>query len=253
MGKQTYQSRIQNERVCMQYKAVIFDMDGTILDTADDLTASVNYAMGVCGRKHDFVRADGMRMFGSGAHTALQRALAIEAGETDPACLRRIGSAEMMTVPGIDEAEVARIEEIFHPYYLEHSMDRTGPYEGIMDLLYTLREKGIRTAVVSNKPDPAVKKLALDCFENMFDAAAGEQSGIRRKPAPDMVNAVLKDFGIAPEEALYIGDTEIDVETSENTGMPCVCVSWGLRPVDFPESLKPFAILDTPAQLLDLL
>ena len=237
----------------MQYKAVIFDMDGTILDTANDLTASVNYAMKACGHKHDYVRADGMRMFGSGVHTALQRALAIEAGRTDPAYLRRIGTAEMMTVPGIDETEVSRIEAVLRPYYLEHSMDETGPYEGIMDLLRTLRERGIRTAVVSNKPDPAVRKLAEDCFENMFDCAAGEQTGIRRKPAPDMVNVVLKDFGIAPREAVYIGDTEIDVETANNTGMPCVCVSWGFRPVDFLQTLKPLAIIDSPAQLLDLL
>ena len=237
----------------MQYKAVIFDMDGTILDTANDLTASVNYAMKACGHKHDYVRADGMRMFGSGVHTALQRALAIEAGRTDPAYLRSIGTAEMMTVPGIDETEVSRIEAVLRPYYLEHSMDETGPYEGIMDLLRTLRERGIRTAVVSNKPDPAVRKLAEDCFENMFDCAAGEQTGIRRKPAPDMVNVVLKDFGIAPREAVYIGDTEIDVETANNTGMPCVCVSWGFRPVDFLQTLNPLAIIDTPAQLLDLL
>ena len=237
----------------MQYKAVIFDMDGTILDTANDLTASVNYAMKACGHKHDYVRADGMRMFGSGVHTALQRALAIEAGRTDPAYLRSIGTAEMMTVPGIDETEVSRIEAVLRPYYLEHSMDETGPYEGIMDLLRTLRERGIRTAVVSNKPDPAVRKLAEDCFENMFDCAAGEQTGIRRKPAPDMVNVVLKDFGIAPREAVYIGDTEIDVETANNTGMPCVCVSWGFRPVDFLQTLTPLAIIDTPAQLLDLL
>ena len=237
----------------MQYKAVIFDMDGTILDTANDLTASVNYAMKACGHKHDYVRADGMRMFGSGVHTALQRALAIEAGRTDPAYLRSIGTAEMMTVPGIDEIEVSRIEAVLRPYYLEHSMDETGPYEGIMDLLRTLRERGIRTAVVSNKPDPAVRKLAEDCFENMFDCAAGEQTGIRRKPAPDMVNVVLKDFGIAPREAVYIGDTEIDVETANNTGMPCVCVSWGFRPVDFLQTLKPLAIIDSPAQLLDLL
>ncbi len=211
----------------MQYKAVIFDMDGTILDTAGDLTSSVNYAMGKCGHKHDYVREQGKRLFGSGAHAALQRALAIEAGITDPAKLREIGTPEMMTVPGIDESEVARIE--------------------------ALRERGIPTAVVSNKPDPAVKKLADDCFDNLLDAAAGEQEGIRRKPAPDMVQAVLKDFGIAPEEALYIGDTEIDIQTAANTGMPCVCVSWGFRSVDFLRSMNPFAIIDTPAELLDLL
>ena len=237
----------------MQYKAVIFDMDGTILDTVNDLTTSVNYAMRKCGHRHDYVRADGMRMFGSGVHTALQRALVMEAGETDDARLRMIGTPEMMTVPGIDEAEVARIEEVMRPYYLEHSRDETGPYEGIMELLQALLDMGIRTAVVSNKPDPAVKKLAAECFDNLFDAAAGEQAGIRRKPAPDMVNAVLQDFGIAPEEALYIGDTEIDIETAANTGMPCVCVSWGFRPVEFLKSLHPMAIIDKPMELLNLL
>lgn len=237
----------------MRYKAVIFDMDGTILDTADDLTASVNYAMERCGHRHDYIKADGIRMFGSGAHTALQRALAMEKGMEDSAQLRRIGTSECMTVPGIDEAEVARIEEIFRPYYLEHSMDKTGPYDGILDLLRALRSQGFKTAVVSNKPDPAVVKLAEDCFENLFDEAAGEKAEIRRKPAPDMVLSVLDRFEIAPEEAIYIGDTEIDIETAVNCKMNCVCVSWGFRPRDFLESLHPFAIIDRPQELLPLL
>ena len=237
----------------MRYKAVIFDMDGTILDTVDDLTVSVNYAMGRCGHRNDFTRKDGFRMFGSGAHTALQRALAMEAGIDDSAELRRIGTPGFMTVAGIDEAEVARIEEVFRPHYLVHSMDRTGPYDGILDLLRALRSKGFKTAVVSNKPDPAVVKLAGDCFENLFDEAAGEQAGIRRKPAPDMVVSVLRRFGITPREALYIGDSEVDVETAVNTGMDCVCVSWGFRPRDFLETLHPFAIIDRPEDLLPLL
>ena len=239
----------------MQYKAVIFDMDGTILDTAGDLTSSVNYAMGKCGHKHDYVREQGKRLFGSGAHAALQRALAIEAGITDPAKLREIGTPEMMTVPGIDESEVARIEAVFRPYYLEHSMDKTGPYDGIPDLLRELRSRGFKTAVVSNKPDPAVVKLAADCFDNLFDEAAGEkeQEGIRRKPAPDMVLSVLDRFGVTPREALYLGDSEVDVETSVNCGMDCVCVSWGFRPRDFLESLHPLAIIDHPQELLSLL
>ena len=230
-------------------------MDGTILDTVDDLTVSVNYAMGRCGHRNDFTRKDGFRMFGSGAHTALQRALAMEAGIDDSAELRRIGTPGFMTVAGIDEAEVARIEKVFRPHYLEHSMDKTGPYDGIPDLLRELRNRGFKTAVVSNKPDPAVVKLAADCFDNLFDAAAGEkeQEGIRRKPAPDMVLSVLDRFGVTPREALYLGDSEVDVETSVNCGMDCVCVSWGFRPRDFLESLHPFAIIDHPKELLSLL
>lgn len=234
----------------MKYSAIIFDMDGTILDTADDLTAAVNYAMKQCGHRHDFVRADGMRMFGSGAHTALQRALAMEAGMEDEEQLRLIGTPACPAAPGIEEAEVARIETIYRPYYLDHSMDRTGPYDGILDLLRTLRARKIRTAVVSNKPDPAVKKLAADCFENLFDAAIGEQPGMRRKPAPDMTLATLWEIGASPEEAVYLGDTEIDIEAAASAGMDCICVSWGFRSRRFLQSLHPLAIIDRPEELL---
>ena len=236
-----------------KYKAVIFDMDGTILDTVEDLVLSVNHAMAECGHRHDFTKEDGKRMFGSGAHTALQRALAMEAGLDDDARLRQIGTPELMTVPGIDEAEVARIEDCFRPYYLAHSTDHTGPYRGIVDLLRTLRAQNYRTAVVSNKPDPAVRKLSADCFDNLFDAAMGEQPGIRKKPAPDMVLAVLKRFGATPPEALYVGDSEVDAATSRNAGMDCVCVSWGFRSRSFLESLHPFAIIDRPEEFHALL
>lgn len=239
----------------MKYKAIIFDMDGTILDTVDDLVTSVNYAMGRCGHRHDFVRKDGFLMFGSGVHVALQRALSMEKGMNDPAQLRLIGTPGCMTAPGIDEEELGKIEEAFRPFYLEHSMDKTGPYDGIPDLLRELRSRGFKTAVVSNKPDPAVVKLAADCFDNLFDEAAGEkeQEGIRRKPAPDMVLSVLDRFGVTPREALYLGDSEVDVEASVNCGMDCVCVSWGFRPRDFLETLHPLAIIDHPQELLSLL
>ena len=236
-----------------KYKAVIFDMDGTILDTVDDLRASINYALARCGHKHDFTREQCKELFGSGVHTALQRALSIEAGEQDQEILRLIGTPQRMTVPGIDEKEIERIEGVFRPYYLEHSMEHTGPYDGIMDLLRTLRSRGFKTAVVSNKPDPAVRKLAEECFEGLFDVSTGEQPGIRRKPAPDMTEEAMRLLGVSAGESLYLGDSEIDVQTALNTGMDCVCVTWGFRSADFLESLHPLALISTPSELLSFL
>ncbi|MDO5134014.1 MAG: HAD family hydrolase [Eubacteriales bacterium] len=245
----------------MKYNTVIFDMDGTILNTVDDLTASVNFAMEACGHRHDFTCEDTKCLFGSGAHTALQRALAMEAGVTDPAALLRIGAAEntgeaLAGKPAglqINEQEVLRIEEIQRPYYLEHSDDHAGPYDGIMDLLRALRLKGYKTAVVSNKQDPAVRKLAERYFDNLFDAALGEQPGIRRKPAPDMMESVLRQLDIDAGQALYLGDSEVDVETARNAHMDCICVSWGFRPREFLASLHPLAVIDSPLELLSYL
>lgn len=237
----------------MKYRAVLFDMDGTILDTVGDLNASINYALGRCGHRHDFTLEDTKRLFGSGVHTAIQRALSMEAGNDEESYLIRIGTPGFMTVPGIDENEVAAIEQVFRPYYLEHSLDRTGPYEGIPGLLSSLRALGLKTAVLSNKPDPAVRKLADDIFPGLFDEAAGESPGIRRKPAPDMTQAMLAKLGLLANEAVYIGDSEVDVETAAASGMDCVCVSWGFRSRKFLEALHPLAVIDRAGDLLPLL
>ena len=145
----------------MRYKAVIFDMDGTILDTSGDLTAAVNYAMAKFGHRSDFPTEDGCLFFGSGAHTAIQRALAREAG-MDRDEILKIGSAKNSVVPGIDEDEVLRILEVYQPYYKAHNAILTSAYPGITDLLKKLRSAGVRTAVVSNKPDNSVTQLAED-------------------------------------------------------------------------------------------
>ena len=213
----------------MLYKAAIFDMDGTILDTKGDLTAAVNYAMGLCGHRSDFTTADGCLFFGSGAHTAIQRALAREAG-MDRAQILRIGSDQNTAVPGIDEDEVARILAVYQPYYKAHNAELTRPFPGIPQLLKKLRLAGIRTAVVSNKPDNSVVQLAADYFDREFDLAIGETRGIARKPAPDMNYLILDKLGIDVRDAVYIGDTEIDVATARNTGMDCIMVEWGFRP-----------------------
>ena len=232
----------------MFYKAAIFDMDGTILDTSEDLTAAINYAMGIHGRRHDFKREDGCRLFGSGVHTAIQRALAMEAGMPREE-LVRIGADENSAVPGIDEDLVMRILATYQPYYKAHNADLTRPFPGIVDLLRKLRAADVRTAVVSNKPDNSVVQLASDYFDSGFDLAIGEPQGIARKPAPDMNYMILEKLGIRVQDAVYIGDTEIDIATARNTGMDCIMVDWGFRPRSELEALGAKVIVSTADEL----
>ena len=185
----------------MRYKAVIFDMDGTILDTSEDLAAAINYALAKFGHRGDFPVEDVCLFFGSGAHTAVQRALAREAGMSREEILE-IGSAVNGAVPGIDEEEVQRILEVYQPYYKAHNAIRTCAYPGIRDLLVRLREAGVLTAVVSNKPDNSVTQLAEDYFDGLFDLAIGETAGIARKPAPDMNYLILDKLGVSAERRL---------------------------------------------------
>lgn len=228
----------------MFYKAAIFDMDGTILNTSQDLTNAINYAMEIHGHRHDFKPEEGCCFFGSGIHTAIQRALSYEAG-MPLSELTKIGSERNAAVPGIDEDTVLRIQETYSPYYKAHNAVLTQPYAGIEDLLKKLRNAGVKTAVVSNKPDNSVVQLAEDYFPGGFDLAIGETDGIARKPAPDMNYLILDKLGITADEAVYIGDTEIDIATARNTGMDCIMVGWGFRPRKTLEELGAQVIVPT--------
>ena len=210
----------------MRYKAVIFDMDGTILDTSEDLAAALNYALAQFGHRGDFPVEDVCLFFGSGAHTAVQRALAREAG---------MGREEIL--------------EIGSAVYKEHNAIRTCAYPGIKELLIKLREAGVLTAVVSNKPDNSVTQLAEDYFGGLFDLAIGETEGIARKPAPDMNYLILDKLGVSAEDAVYVGDTEIDIATARNTGMDLIMVSWGFRPVSYQKSLGATTIVDSADEI----
>ncbi len=210
-----------------RYKAAVFDMDGTILDTIEDLKDAINHAMAHFGHKADFTAKETFAFFGSGALTALKRALAAEKWLTDDQ-IAAIGTRDEPKLP-FDSSIADEILEYYKPYYAEHCAVKTGPYEGIIGLLSELRKAGIKTAVVSNKPDEAVQTLCIDHFPGCFDHAAGEKAGIRRKPAPDMIYAALEDMGIAPEDAVYVGDTEVDIETARNSDLDCICVDWGFR------------------------
>lgn len=187
-------------------KAVIFDLDGTLLNTLADLRTAVNLALAaydLSERSMEEIR----RAVGNGIRKLISR-----------------------SVPeGIDVSLEEAVFERFQTEYKLHCSDETAPYPGVLDLLKRLREEGFLLAVVSNKADFAVQELMKQYFPNLYDEALGETEGIARKPAPDMVEEVLKRLGVEKADAVYVGDSEVDVETARNTGLLCICVTWGFR------------------------
>ena len=235
-----------------KWECAVFDMDGTTLDTVGDLRDAINYAMGQAGHRSDFSLQDAAAFFGSGIRVAAVRALCLERGAA-LADLEQIGTEGDGTVAE-NAAEADRIAAIFRPYYTAHSEQLTRPYPGVAELLKALRGAGIRTAVVSNKPDAAVQLLCEKYFPSLLDGAMGEQEpDIRRKPAPDMVFKVLKRLGISPERAVYIGDSEVDLETAANCGMDCIIVTWGFRSRAFLEAHGAQEIADSAGELAEML
>lgn len=192
----------------MRYKLAIFDMDGTILDSLQDLADTMNYTLEVSGYPPRTLQ-EVKSFVGNGIRKLILRAV--------PGTVRE------------DEAEIERLYGIFSAHYKEHCADSTKPYEGICDLLARLKGAGIKTAVVSNKADFGVQELCTRYFEGLFDVALGEQPGLAKKPAPDMVRQVLTRLAVAPEEAVYIGDSEVDIATAKNAALDGIIVSWGFR------------------------
>lgn len=194
----------------MKYKIAIFDLDGTLLDTLRDLENSTNFALSSFGypeRSLEEVR----RFVGNGIEKLIERAVP-----------KNTASEER-----------ARVLSAFKTHYAEHCEDHTAPYEGIVEVLDRLKDKGIVIAVVSNKIDFAVKALCEKYFGNRISVAVGEREGIRRKPYPDSVFEVLDKTGFVPAEAVYIGDSEVDVQTAEHAGTDMITVTWGFRDKDF--------------------
>ena len=191
---------------------IIFDLDGTLMDTLDDLTASVNYCMEKNGCPA-YDRAAVRQMVGKGVYVLMERALA--GGRENPcydACIRD-----------------------FSDYYERHMLDHTRPFVGISEMLEDLKGRGYRLAIVSNKFDAAVKELNVRFFAGQIEVAIGEAQakGIRRKPAPDTLFQVLKELGVPRERAVYVGDSDVDLHTAANAGMDCIAVTWGFRTEEF--------------------
>lgn len=188
----------------MSYQTVIFDLDGTLLYTLEDLKEAVNHAF---------------EQKGFGAHTVEEMRLYFGNG------VRR---AMQLAEPGASEEELDELVKIFRAYYDQHCLDHTRPYDGIPELIRELDRKGIKMAIVSNKVDSAVKELAARFFPEI-PVAIGEREGIRRKPAPDTVFQAMKELSADPESTVYIGDSEVDLKTARAAGLPCISVLWGFR------------------------
>ncbi len=207
---------------------VIFDLDGTLLDTLEDLALSVNYCMERFGGPH-FAREEVREMVGNGIYVLMEKALP----------------------GGREHPRYTECMKAFAPYYQSHMMDHTAPFSGIMELLANLKAKGYKLAIVSNKFDAAVKELNQRFFAERICVAIGEaeDKGVRKKPAPDTVFQAMEELGSAPEDCLYVGDSDVDIETAKNAGIPCVCVTWGFKTADFLQEHGAQTVVDTMKEL----
>ena len=210
------------------YKAVIFDLDGTILDTLDDLADSVNFAL----KKHGLpVRENAeIRSFLGN------------------------GMVNLVKLSAGDKAEnIAGILADFKEYYAKHSADKTKPYDGVLETISALKEQGVKTAVLSNKGDFAVQPLVKRYFGGLIERAQGENeaAGVLRKPNPDGVYKIMKELGVTEKETVFVGDSEVDILTAKNAGVDCVAVTWGFR--DEKDLIENGAekLISKPSELLD--
>ena len=209
---------------------IIFDLDGTLLNTLDDLWVSVNYALaqnGYSARSKEEVRS----FLGNGVRVLIEKSLP----------------------KGSSTEDVEKVLSTFRPYYVAHAMDRTKPYDGIIEMLQDLKEKGIKTAIVSNKPDAAVQELYVALFKDVIDIAIGERQELRRKPYPDMVLKALEHLGMTRDESVYVGDSEVDFATAKNSRLHCISVSWGFRDRSFLESIGAEIIIDQTKEILEII
>ena len=214
----------------MSCQAAIFDLDGTLLDTLEDLYIATNRALSrhlLPCRTRDEVRL----FVGNGVEMLIRRAV--------PA--------------GTDEKTTLAVLADFKDTYAAICEDHTRPYEGIIEMLTALRERDIRVAVVSNKFDAATKQLCKKYFGDLVEVAIGERVGVQKKPAPDTVMEAVKELGVTLDGAVYIGDSDVDIQTAKNCGMPCISVTWGLRDKDFLIENGAKTLVDSPETLLGVI
>ena len=208
------------------YQTIIFDLDGTLLNTLDDLKDAVNDILQKYGypeRNMDEIR----NFVGNGLKLLMERALPYS----------------------VNQEQFDKMFGEFKDYYFAHCNIKTKPYPGILKLLRQLKEIGYKLAIVSNKADGAVNELAELHFSKIFDYCVGEREGVRRKPNPDSVLQVLNELKTDNSKALYVGDSEIDFETAKRSSLNCILVSWGFRNKEILYKFSPLGIIDEPEEL----
>lgn len=213
----------------MKYTAVIFDMDGTTLNTLDDLTEAVNHALDklhLPRRKQEEVRG----FAGNGVRKLIERSVPVASSSN----------------------VVEQVYAAFSDYYAVHCADHTRPYDGIAEAIAALKQMGVKCAIVSNKDDYAVQELVERLLHGMFDYAVGVSGTVRPKPAPDTAITAMKALGVDAScpNAVYVGDSEVDIETAHNAGIPCISVTWGFKTREFLVEHGATAIVDTTQDML---
>lgn len=210
-----------------QYSTYIFDLDGTLLYTLDDLASSVNHAMREFGFPEHSIE-DVRKMVGNGIKKLIERAIP----------------------SGKDNPQYDKVYSVFIEHYLKHSLDTTRPYDGIIEMLGSLKKQGKKMAVVSNKYYKATEELCRHFFNDYISVAIGESENIRKKPAPDSVLEAIRRLGADKEDCVYVGDSEVDVETARNSGLPCISVLWGFREKDFLLKHGAETFIERPDEIL---
>lgn len=215
------------KRMIREYDTYIFDLDGTLLDTLMDLAASCNYALQQHGMAQRTI--DEVRMFvGNGVKKLMERAI-----------------PDGLANPQFDD-----VYQCFRQHYLKHGLDHTAPYPGVLPILAELKRRNKKIAVVSNKFYRATEELCKHFFDQYVEVAIGEREGIKKKPAPDSVLEALAQLGVTGDNAVYIGDSDVDIATANNCQLPCISVLWGFRDKDFLLRSGAATLISAPEELL---
>ena len=209
----------------MKYDAIFFDLDGTVVDSLQDIVDAVNHTM---------------------RHFHLP--------ERTPEALKPhlgwgVGHLMRAILPDHTEAQVDEVLAHYRPYYAEHAGDKSRPFDGIPPMMRRLKGDGLALAILSNKPDAAVRPLARRYFADTVSLAVGELENVRRKPCPDMVISAARQLNVPLNRCLYVGDSEVDIDTAKNAGIDCACVTWGFRTRKQLEKAGAPIIVDTPEEL----